>query len=58
MNAQEEMFGTQRLLGVCGRHYEDPPPLLLQAIFSALEEFSRGHCQHDDMAAAVFHWAE
>jgi len=58
MNAQEEMFGTERLLEVCARHNADPPRQLLQAIFSALENFSIGHCQHDDMAAAVFHCAE
>lgn len=58
MDAQEDMFGTERLLEVCARHYVDAPPQLLQAIFSALEDFSFGHCQHDDMAAAVFHRAE
>lgn len=58
MNLEEEVFGTERLLAVCGRHCGDCPRELLQAIFSEVEGFSRGRCQHDDMAAAVFHCAK
>lgn len=58
MNTVEETFGTERLLALCAAHQGDSPRQFLQAIFTELENFSFGHCQHDDMAAAVFHFGD
>jgi hypothetical protein len=33
------------------------PREILAQIFSAVEDFSRGREQHDDMAAALFHYS-
>jgi len=54
MNAEVESFGTERLLAICRAHTGGSPAQLLRAIFSAVERYSRGCEQHDDMAAAVF----
>jgi sigma-B regulation protein RsbU (phosphoserine phosphatase) len=54
MNLEEEAFGTDRHVAICDRHRTDSPADLLQAIFRAVETFSRGHGPHDDMAAALF----
>ena len=50
----EEQFGIERLQELCDAHRGVPPTELLGRIFAAVEEFSRGREQHDDMAAAVF----
>jgi sigma-B regulation protein RsbU (phosphoserine phosphatase) len=54
MNMDEESFGTNRLLAICDDHRADSPTHLLQALFSAVESFSRGRGSQDDMAAALF----
>ncbi|MGB2669885.1 MAG: SpoIIE family protein phosphatase, partial [Candidatus Acidiferrum sp.] len=58
MNMEEESFGTDRLAAICDEHLADSPTHLLQAIFSAVENFSRGREPHDDMAAALFYCSE
>jgi len=58
MNAEEEVFGTAQVVAICGEHLGAPPMQLLHGIFSAVERYSRGCDQHDDMAAAVFYCAE
>jgi sigma-B regulation protein RsbU (phosphoserine phosphatase) len=58
MNSDEESFGTDRLVAICGEHLADSPTHLLQAIFLAVESFSRGRGPHDDMAAALFYCSE
>lgn len=58
MNMEEENFGADRLLAICDEHLADSPTPLLQAIFIAVESFSRGREQHDDMAAALFYCSE
>jgi sigma-B regulation protein RsbU (phosphoserine phosphatase) len=50
----EEQFGVERLQELCGDQRQISPAELLGKIFSAVEEFSRGREQHDDMAAALF----
>jgi sigma-B regulation protein RsbU (phosphoserine phosphatase) len=55
MNLEEEYFGTDRLVAICDEHLGDAPTHLLQAIFMAVEIFSRGRDPHDDMAAALFY---
>lgn len=55
-NTEDEGFGMERLQAICeAPHYGSPAELLVQ-IFSAVEHFARGRVQHDDMAAAVFHY--
>jgi len=49
-----EQFGIERLQELCGAHLPVAPTELLGRIFAAVEDFSRGREQHDDMAAAVF----
>jgi sigma-B regulation protein RsbU (phosphoserine phosphatase) len=51
-----EQFGLERLQDLCGNQRHLSPTELLGQIFSAVEHFSRGREQHDDMAAAVFHF--
>lgn len=48
-NIHGEDFGEERLLAACAAHAADPPDLLLGNIFSALDEFSAGERQHDDI---------
>ncbi len=50
-------FGTERLREFCGAQHDAPPAVLLGRIFAAVEDFSRGREQFDDMAAALFHFA-
>jgi sigma-B regulation protein RsbU (phosphoserine phosphatase) len=52
-----EQFGLERLQDLCGDRRHLSPTELLGQIFSAVEEFARGREQHDDMAAAVFHYS-
>lgn len=49
-----EQFGIERLQELCGAHRPVSPTELLGRIFTAVEHFSHGREQHDDMAAAVF----
>jgi len=52
-----EQFGVDRLQELCTDHRYLSPTKLLGKIFSAVEDFSRGREQHDDMAAALFHYS-
>jgi sigma-B regulation protein RsbU (phosphoserine phosphatase) len=51
-----EQFGIERLQELCGVRRPDSPTELLGRIFAAVENFAHGREQHDDMAAAVFHF--
>jgi sigma-B regulation protein RsbU (phosphoserine phosphatase) len=51
-----EQFGLERLQELCRDQRHLSPTNLLDQIFSAVELFSRGREQHDDMAAALFHY--
>lgn len=53
----EEQFGVERLQELCSNKHHLSPAELLRNIFSAVEEFSRGREQHDDMAAALFFYS-
>ena len=57
MNADEESFGLERLSELCRGQAGIPARELLGEIFSAVGDFAHGCQQHDDMAAAVFHYA-
>jgi phosphoserine phosphatase RsbU/P len=52
-----EQFGVERLQELCRDQRHLSPTELLGKIFSAVEDFSRGREQHDDMAAALFHYS-
>jgi sigma-B regulation protein RsbU (phosphoserine phosphatase) len=52
-----EQFGVERLQELCKDPRDLSPMELLSRIFSAVEEFSRGCEQHDDMAAALLHYS-
>jgi sigma-B regulation protein RsbU (phosphoserine phosphatase) len=51
-----EQFGIERLQKLCDARRPTAPTELLARVFAAVEKFSRGLEQHDDMAAAVFHF--
>jgi sigma-B regulation protein RsbU (phosphoserine phosphatase) len=53
----DQQFGVERLQELCGNKRHLSPAELLSNIFSAVEEFSRGREQHDDMAAALFFYS-
>jgi phosphoserine phosphatase RsbU/P len=55
-NMEDEAFGITRLQSVCENGLRIPPRELLRRIFAAVEAFAVGRPQHDDMAAAVFHY--
>lgn len=55
-STQNEAFGIERLQAICEAQSGVRPAELLACIFSAVEAFARGRKQHDDMAAAVFHY--
>lgn len=51
-----EQFGIERLQQTCGGPRLTSPTELLGRVFTAVEDFSCGQEQHDDMAAALFHF--
>lgn len=51
-----EQFGIERLQELCDAHRPVSPTELLGRVFAAVKTFSRGREQHDDMAAALFHF--
>lgn len=55
-NRENEAFGVERLHRLCEKALGVPPRELLARIFSAVDDFTRGRPQCDDMAAAVFHY--
>jgi sigma-B regulation protein RsbU (phosphoserine phosphatase) len=54
-NRKEEQFGIERLQEICAAPRFAAPTELGQ-LFAAVENFSRGQEQQDDMAAALFHF--
>jgi len=53
---KEDQFGIERLQAVCDAQRLASPTVLLKRVFAAVESFSFGQEQQDDMAAAVFHF--
>ena len=53
---KEEQFGIERLQEICEAQQFASPTELLGRVFAAVENFSRGQEQQDDMAAALFHF--
>jgi phosphoserine phosphatase RsbU/P len=55
-NLADEPFSVERVKEICDNGLRLPPKELLSRIFKAVEAFTIGRDQHDDMAAAVFHY--
>lgn len=55
-DTQDEAFGVERIQETCEKQRYNSPAELLVQIFSAVQHFARGRVQHDDMAAAIFHY--
>jgi phosphoserine phosphatase RsbU/P len=51
-----EQFGIERLQELCDAQRLASPTEFLGRVFAAVENFSCGREQHDDMAAALFHF--
>jgi sigma-B regulation protein RsbU (phosphoserine phosphatase) len=52
-----EQFGLERLQDLCRHQHHLSPAEILGRVFSAVQDFSQGREQHDDMAAALFHYS-
>lgn len=48
-----EPFGVNRLLEVCHQNRHAPPAVLLNQVFSAVDDFTRSDVHRDDMTAAA-----
>jgi phosphoserine phosphatase RsbU/P len=55
-NRNGDQFGIERLQELCDAHWRASPAKLLGRVFAAAESFAGGREQHDDMAAALFHF--
>jgi len=55
-NVEGESFGLARVSAICEAELKATPPKFLSQIFAAVERFTRGREQHDDMAAMVFQY--
>jgi phosphoserine phosphatase RsbU/P len=55
-NHMGEQFGIERLQELCDARRRASPREFLGKIFAAVENFACGREQHDDMAAALFHF--
>jgi sigma-B regulation protein RsbU (phosphoserine phosphatase) len=56
-NRHGEQFGIERLHLICSAERFASPAQMLNTIFAAVEGFSYGCEQHDDMAATLFHFS-
>jgi sigma-B regulation protein RsbU (phosphoserine phosphatase) len=56
-NCHGEQFGLERLHLLCSAERFASPAEMLGTIFAAVECFSQGCEQHDDMAATLFHFS-
>ncbi|HEV2494795.1 MAG TPA: PP2C family protein-serine/threonine phosphatase [Terriglobia bacterium] len=52
-NYAEEEFGIERLVAACEESQHEPPEVLLERLFLAVDGFAAGAPQHDDMTAAA-----
>jgi sigma-B regulation protein RsbU (phosphoserine phosphatase) len=53
-NMEGQDFGIERLQELCETQRQSSPAQILGHVFSAVDVFTRGRAQHDDMAAAIF----
>ncbi|MFZ0037152.1 MAG: PP2C family protein-serine/threonine phosphatase [Candidatus Acidiferrales bacterium] len=57
MNGSDRV-GVEHIVDLCRGRASSSPTELLDCIFGSVEQSMGGNVQHDDMAAAVFHFAE
>jgi sigma-B regulation protein RsbU (phosphoserine phosphatase) len=55
-NDKGEQFGIDRLQELCDAYRQTAPREFLGKIFAAVQDFVCEREQHDDMAAALFHF--
>jgi sigma-B regulation protein RsbU (phosphoserine phosphatase) len=53
MNAQEEMFGEERIAAVIDQHRHSPATAIIDHLVSAVKTFAAGHPQSDDITVVV-----
>jgi sigma-B regulation protein RsbU (phosphoserine phosphatase) len=53
MNAQEEMFGEERIAAVIDQHKQAPASEIIDHLVSAVKTFAAGHPQSDDITVVV-----
>jgi len=58
VNSVDESFGVERLVEVCNRLRAVTSAEFLARLFTAVRDFAHGFEQQDDMAAAIFHFAD
>jgi sigma-B regulation protein RsbU (phosphoserine phosphatase) len=56
-NPAGDEFGSERLVEVCAGLHGRPADGVLESVFEAVDGFTRGAAQHDDMTAAVLRLA-
>lgn len=54
-NVEDDQFGMERVLEVCQRHCKRPPIEVLHMVFAAVNAYSKGREQQDDMTAVMLH---
>jgi sigma-B regulation protein RsbU (phosphoserine phosphatase) len=53
MNAQEDMFGEERIAAVIDQHKQAPASEIIDHLVSAVKTFAAGHPQSDDITVVV-----
>jgi sigma-B regulation protein RsbU (phosphoserine phosphatase) len=53
MNAQEEMFGEERIAAVIDQHKSEPAIEIVEHLISAVKTFAAGYPQSDDITVVV-----
>ena len=53
VSPQNELFGTERLLEIARSHRHESARHILEALFSAVRDFSKGQPQSDDLTVVV-----
>lgn len=53
MNAQEEMFGEERIAAVIDQHKSEPATEIVEHLISAVKTFAAGYPQSDDITVVV-----
>jgi serine phosphatase RsbU (regulator of sigma subunit) len=56
MNAKGEILGIEKVVEMFHGQEKKSPQEILQALFSGVEEHSRGQAQQDDRTAAVLRY--
>ena len=52
-NERDELYGLERLCGVIGRHWEQPPAAISQAVIEDVERFIGKQKLYDDIVLVV-----